>query len=62
MFDQPGWFIVALAWLACSFGAGALLAVFYKRLHPTLSFHKLWAFWAVLSSVLAAILLSTGLV
>jgi hypothetical protein len=62
MFDQPGWYLVALAWLACSFGCGALLAALYKRLHPALSFHRLWAFWTVLTSLLAAIVFALGMI
>lgn len=61
MFDQKGWLIVAAAWLVCSFGSGALLAILYKRLHPSLSFHRLWAFWTVATSLLAAVLYLVGL-
>ena len=62
MFDQNGWFIIALVWLVCSFGCGAVLAALYKRLHPGLSFHRLWAFWTVLTSLLAAIIYLLGLI
>lgn len=61
MFDQKGWLIVAVTWLICSFGSGALLAALYKRLHPSLSFHRLWAFWTVVTSLLAAVLYLVGL-
>lgn len=62
MFSQPGWYFVAIAWFVGSFGCGALLAALYKRLHPDLSYHKLWAFWTVLSSVIAAAIFVLGLV
>jgi hypothetical protein len=62
MFDQNGWLIIAAAWLICSFGSGALLATLYKRLHPSLSFHRLWAFWTVVTSLLAAVLYLIGLI
>ena len=61
MFAQAGWFLVALAWLVGSFGGGALLAALYKRLHPALSFHRLWALWTVVLSVLAAVVFALGL-
>ena len=62
MFAQKGWFIIAVVWIVCSFGSGALLAALYKRLHPSLSFHRLWALWSVLVSLLAACLYLIGLV
>jgi hypothetical protein len=52
--------LVVFAWLLGGFGGGAALAWLYKRLHPTLSFYKLWAFWTmVLSGVTAVILAFT---
>jgi hypothetical protein len=60
--DRVGWLIVSAAWLLGSFGSGALLALLYKRLHPELSYHRLWAFWTVVVSVVAAVVLALGLV
>lgn len=54
------WLVVSIAWLVGAFGSGYLLARLYKRLHPELSMHKLWAFWTVLVSVIAAIILLTS--
>ena len=54
--SRTDWLIVSAVWLVCAFGSGAALAWLYRRLHPALSFHKLWAFWtAVLSLAIAAL-------
>jgi hypothetical protein len=52
----PGRFyvILGLAWLAASFGSGALLARLAMRIHPKLSFRKLWLFYSVLMSLAVA--------
>jgi hypothetical protein len=55
-----GLLLVAGAWLLGGFGGGAALAWLYKRLHPTLSFYKLWAFWTMALSGAAAIILALG--
>jgi hypothetical protein len=55
MSSRAAWLIVSAVWLACAFGGGALLARFYRRLHPSLSFHKLWAAWTVVLSLVAAL-------
>ncbi len=66
MFDSAigrlDWLIVSAAWLIGAFGSSALLALLYKRLHPELSYHKLWAFWAVVVSVVAALCFALGIV
>jgi hypothetical protein len=49
---------IVLAWLVGTFAGGAALAALYKRLHPSLSFYKLWAFWAALLSGAAALALA----
>ena len=54
--------VLALAWFTGSFGGGWLLAWLYKRLHPGLSFYKLWAFWAAILGGVAALLLALGVV
>ena len=56
------WLIISAVWLIASFGSAAILAKLYKRLHPELSFHKLWALWTVVLSVLAVLLFSLGVV
>jgi hypothetical protein len=53
-----GWLMVGTAWLVGAFGGGALLALLYKRLHPALSFYKLWAFWTMTLSGVAALVLA----
>ncbi len=57
---QLGWLAVSVAWLIGSFGSSALLALLYRRLHPELSFYKLWAFWAVVVSLLALGIFTLG--
>ena len=60
MSERLGWALIGAAWLLCAFGGGAALAALYKRLHPTLSFHKLWALWTVVLSLAAAAILALG--
>jgi hypothetical protein len=54
------WAILALAWLVGAFGGGAALAWLYKRLHPELAFYKLWAFWTMILSGVAALIVGLG--
>lgn len=56
------WLIFSAVWLVVSFGSGALLAWWYRRLHPALSFYKLWALWTVIVSLAAAGIFALGLV
>jgi hypothetical protein len=56
------WMIIGIVWLAAAFGSGAALAWFYQRLYRGLSFYKLWAFWTVVASVVAAAVFALGLV
>lgn len=56
--SAAGTLLIVLAWLLGGFGAGAVLALLYKRLHPSLAFYKLWAFWTMLLSGIAAIILA----
>jgi hypothetical protein len=46
--------LIGLTWLIAAFGSGAALAWLYRRLHPELDFHKLWAVWTVVVSIAAA--------
>lgn len=64
MSASPGaqWAAVAAAWLLGTFGGGAALAWLYKRLHPTLAFYKLWAFWSATLGGAVALLLAFGVV
>jgi hypothetical protein len=56
------WLVLGVGWLVCAVGAGAATAWLYKRLHPSLAFYKLWAFWTmVLSAVVAVTLAIVGL-
>jgi hypothetical protein len=55
------WALIGLVWLASAFGTGAVLAYLYRRLHPSLSFYKLWALWTALVSVVAAAIFALGL-
>jgi hypothetical protein len=34
----------------------------YKRLHPSLSFYKLWAFWSAILSAVVTLLFALGVV
>jgi hypothetical protein len=51
------WLVLAAAWMVGAFGGGAALAWLYKRLHPQLAFYKLWAFWTMVLSGVAALLM-----
>lgn len=59
--SRTAWLAISVAWLVGSFGGGAILAWFYRRLHPGLSFHKLWALWTVILSVVAALVFALDL-
>ena len=56
------WHLLAItaAWAVGSLGSGAALAWLYRRLHPSLSFYKLWAFWTMVLSLVAALVLALG--
>ena len=55
------WALIALVWLAAAMACGAALAWLYKRLHPSLAFYKLWAFWTMILSAIVALALGLGL-
>jgi len=55
-----GWAAIAAAWLVGTFGCGWLLAKLYKRLHPSLAFYKLWAFWSAVLGGVVALLVAFG--
>ncbi len=52
------WTVLAVVWMACTFGGGAALAWLYKRLHPQLAFYKLWAMWSAVLAGAAALVLA----
>jgi hypothetical protein len=54
------WLILAAAWMVGAFGGGAALAWLYKRLHPSLAFYKLWAFWTMVLSGVAVLIIARG--
>jgi len=47
--------------LAASLGGGALLAMLALRLHPALSFRKMWLFYSGLLALAAAALFAIGI-
>ena len=57
-----GWFVIGAAWMLGTFGGGWVLAWLYKRLHPSLAFYKLWAFWSMLLGGMAALVFALGFV
>ena len=60
--EFTGWLIIGAAWMLGTFGGGWMLAWLYKRLYPSLSFYKLWAFWSSLLGGMVALLFAFGLV
>ncbi len=62
-FGGEGWaalLAVGVAWMVGTFGGGAALAWLWKRLHPRLSFYKLWAFWSMMLGGAVALLFAFG--
>jgi hypothetical protein len=59
-FSRTDWLLIALVWLVCSFGSGAILAWFFRRQYAGLSFHKLWALWTTVLSLVVALLFALG--
>jgi hypothetical protein len=60
--EGTDWLIIGAAWFAGAFGGGWMLAWLYKRLHPSLSFYKLWAFWSAILSAVVTLLFAFGAV
>ena len=48
------WGTLLLFWVLAAVGSGLVLALLGVRLHPDLSFRRLWAFYTALVAVLAA--------
>lgn len=47
-------------WAVSAAGSGAVLAGIAKRMHPALSFRRLWVFYSTLVGVFIAIVLFIG--
>ena len=54
--------VLAVVWLGASVAAGALLALLARRMHPSLSFRRLWVFYSALLAIATAILFAIGVV
>lgn len=52
--------MLLLVWAASAAGSGAVLALLAKRLHPALSFRKLWVFYSLLMAFAVAVVLAVG--
>jgi hypothetical protein len=50
-----------LLWLGAATGGGALLALLARRIHPTLSFRKLWLFYSALLGIGAGLFFMIGI-
>lgn len=49
--------LLGSVWLLCALGGGVVLALLANRIHPSLSFRRLWVFYsAVLGFTTAAVL------
>jgi hypothetical protein len=53
--------MLGVMWLVASLGGGALLALLGKRVHPRLSYRKMWVFYSGLLGVSAALLFAIGI-
>jgi hypothetical protein len=62
MDDRLYWAILGLVWVLSAFGSAAAIATVFRRLHPELSFYRVWAFWTVIVSVAAAVVFALDLV
>lgn len=47
-------------WVTCSLGSGWVLALLARRIHPSLSLVKLWAFYSALMAFLVAVVFLVG--
>lgn len=49
--------VLTVVWLGCALGGGAVLALLARRIHPSLSFRRLWLFYSgILGITVAAVL------
>ncbi len=58
--DAVAWVVLLGVWCAAATGSGYLLARLAKRIHPDLSFRKLWLLYTVLMAFFAALVLLLG--
>ncbi len=54
------WAIMVVVWLGCSLGGGLLLANLARRMHPALSFRRLWLFYSTVLALGTAAVLAIG--
>jgi len=52
--------VLSLVWVAAACGAGILLALLARRIHPGLSLVKLWFFYTVLMAALVGLVFLLG--
>lgn len=52
------WGVLILIWVLAAVGSGLVLALLAVRLHPGLSFRRLWVFYTALVALLAAVALA----
>jgi hypothetical protein len=50
------WVLLAL-WAGCSMAGGALLALLARRIHPSLSFRRLWLFYTAILGFTGAVVM-----
>lgn len=55
-----GYSVLLAVWAASAAGSGAVLALIAQRLHPGLSYRKLWVFYSVLMACAVAVVLAVG--
>ncbi len=59
--DLGSYVVLLLVWVASASLTGFLLALLARRIHPSLSLLRLWAFYAVLMGFLVAVVFLVGL-
>lgn len=55
------WLALAAVWMASASLAGLALALMARRVHPGLSFSRLWIFYSVLTAFLVAVVLAVAI-
>ncbi|MFW6201238.1 MAG: hypothetical protein ACOC8B_01550 [Gemmatimonadota bacterium] len=53
--------LLGLLWIAASAVGGALLALLARRMHPALSFRRLWVFYSALLAIASGALFAIGI-
>ncbi len=49
-----------MLWAATSLGGGALLGLLAQRMHPALSFRRLWLFYAFLMALFTGVVFAVA--